>query len=181
MSLSQTLFGNPKGPVELGNPNTCAETKLCLNFILFRLKKWFCYEPDGLYSWLTKARIDFVEDSFPQQTETLVSNKSKCITKISRPTKLLFHALPNCKAKLTLKLDSINTNNSTSVEQNCQPLAQNKFNNCPPTPNLTVHLLWPNKITFARAATRVASNYLTTIIIISRYASALYRKQNHVT
>ena len=37
-SLSQTLFGNPKGPVELGNPNTCAETKLCLNFILFRLK-----------------------------------------------------------------------------------------------------------------------------------------------
>ena len=37
--LSQTLFGNPKGPVELGNPNTCAETKLCLNFILFRLKK----------------------------------------------------------------------------------------------------------------------------------------------
>ena len=37
--LSQILFGNPKGPVELGNPNTCAETKLCLNFILFRLKK----------------------------------------------------------------------------------------------------------------------------------------------
>ena len=37
--LSQTLFGNPKGPVELGNPNTCTETKLCLNFILFRLKK----------------------------------------------------------------------------------------------------------------------------------------------
>ena len=48
-SLSQTLFGNPKGPVELGNPNTCAETKLCLNFILFRLKK-SCYEPDGLYN-----------------------------------------------------------------------------------------------------------------------------------
>ena len=37
--LSQTLFGNPKEPVELGNPNTCAETKLCLNFILFPLKK----------------------------------------------------------------------------------------------------------------------------------------------
>ena len=37
--LSQTLFGNPKGPVELNNPNTCAETKLCLNFILFRIKK----------------------------------------------------------------------------------------------------------------------------------------------
>ena len=39
LGVSQTLFGNPKGPVELGNPNTCAETKLCLNFILFRLKK----------------------------------------------------------------------------------------------------------------------------------------------
>ena len=39
-----------------------------------------------LYSWLTKARIDFVEDSFPPQTETLVSNKNECITK-SRPTK----------------------------------------------------------------------------------------------
>ena len=25
-SLSQTLFGNPKRPVELGNQNTCAET-----------------------------------------------------------------------------------------------------------------------------------------------------------
>ena len=37
--LSQTLLGNPKGPVELGNPNTGAETKLCLNLILFRLKK----------------------------------------------------------------------------------------------------------------------------------------------
>ena len=26
--VSQTLFGNPKGTVELGNPNTGAETKL---------------------------------------------------------------------------------------------------------------------------------------------------------
>ena len=33
-AVSQTLFGNPEGPVELGNPNTCAETKLCLNFII---------------------------------------------------------------------------------------------------------------------------------------------------
>ena len=29
-SMSQTLFGNPKGSVELGKPNTCAEKKLCL-------------------------------------------------------------------------------------------------------------------------------------------------------
>ena len=25
-----TLLGNPKGPIELGNPNICAEAKLCL-------------------------------------------------------------------------------------------------------------------------------------------------------
>ena len=31
---------------------------------------------------LTKARIDFVEDSFSQQIETTVSNNNKCITKI---------------------------------------------------------------------------------------------------
>ena len=29
MLVSQTLLANPKGPVEQGNPNTCAETKLC--------------------------------------------------------------------------------------------------------------------------------------------------------
>ena len=32
---------------------------------------------------LTKARIDFIEDSLSQQTETAVSNKNKCITKIT--------------------------------------------------------------------------------------------------
>ena len=133
---------------------------------------------------LTKARIDFVEDFSSQQTETAVSNNNKCITK-SRPTK--FYSTLCHTAKRTQRYNLIRStqNNSTSVEQNCQPLAQNKFDNCPPTQNLTVHLLWPNKITFARAATRVASNYLTTImiiiIIISRYASALHRKQNHVT
>ena len=51
--LSQTLFGNPKGPVELGNPNTCAETKLCLNFILFRLKK-SAMNLKLLYSWFER-------------------------------------------------------------------------------------------------------------------------------
>ena len=50
---------------------------------------------------LTKARIGFVEDSSSQQTETPVSNKNECIQK-SRPTKLLFHALTNCKVKSTL-------------------------------------------------------------------------------
>ena len=33
LSLSETLLGNPRGPVEQGNPNTCAEVKLCLFFI----------------------------------------------------------------------------------------------------------------------------------------------------
>ena len=28
--LSQTLLGNQKEPVELGNPNSCVEVKLCL-------------------------------------------------------------------------------------------------------------------------------------------------------
>ena len=37
IKLLQTLLGNSKGPVEQGNPNTCAEVKLCLFF--FRLKK----------------------------------------------------------------------------------------------------------------------------------------------
>ena len=32
---------------------------------------------------LTKARIVFVEDSSSQQTKTNVSNKNKCITKIT--------------------------------------------------------------------------------------------------
>ena len=32
---------------------------------------------------LTKARIDFAEDSSAQQTETTVSNKNECITKIT--------------------------------------------------------------------------------------------------
>ena len=31
--MSQTLFENAKGPVEQGNRNACAETKLCI--ILF--------------------------------------------------------------------------------------------------------------------------------------------------
>ena len=51
---------------------------------------------------LTKPRIGIAEDFCSQQTETTASNKNKCITKKSRPARLLFHALPNCKAKSTL-------------------------------------------------------------------------------
>ena len=32
---------------------------------------------------LTKSRIDFVEDSSSKQTETIVTNKNECITKIT--------------------------------------------------------------------------------------------------
>ena len=32
-----TLLENPKRPVKLGNPNTCAEVKLCYFFNLCRL------------------------------------------------------------------------------------------------------------------------------------------------
>ena len=48
---------------------------------------------------LTKARIGFVEDSSSQQTESLIRTN---VLQKSRQTKLLFHALPNCKAKSTL-------------------------------------------------------------------------------
>ena len=114
---------------------------------------------------LTKALIDFVEDFSSQQTETAVSNNNKCITK-SRPTK--FYSTLCHTAKRTQRYNLIRStqNNSTSVEQNCQPLAQNKFNNCPPTQKSNGPPPVAKQITFARAATRVASNYLTTIIII---------------
>ena len=35
IKLLQTLLGNSQVPVEQGNPNTCAEVKLCLFFISF--------------------------------------------------------------------------------------------------------------------------------------------------
>ena len=85
------------------------------------------------------------------------------------------HDRRNCISRCKVK---INTNNSTSVEHNSQPLAQNKFNNRQPIQNLTVHLLWPNKITFTRAVSRVASNYLTIIIMMFRYASAYIEKRS---
>ena len=44
--MSQTLFGNSKEPVELANPNTCAETKLCL-ILFYSGSEVVCYEPEG--------------------------------------------------------------------------------------------------------------------------------------
>ena len=40
-----TLFGNPKGSVEQGNRNICAETKLCLIFFI-PAQEVVCYEPE---------------------------------------------------------------------------------------------------------------------------------------
>ena len=79
--MSQTLFGNPKGPVELGNPNTCAETKLCLNLFYSGSRSSLAMSLTAYAVDLTKARIGFVEDSSSQQTETTVSNNNKCIKK----------------------------------------------------------------------------------------------------
>ena len=39
LQMSQTLLLNPRGPIEQGNPNTCAEVKLCLFLHLFWPKK----------------------------------------------------------------------------------------------------------------------------------------------
>ena len=133
---------------------------------------------------LTKARIDFVEDFSSQQTETAVSNNNKCITK-SRPTK--FYSTLCHTAKRTQRYNLIRStqNNSTSVEQNCQPLAQNKFNNCPPTQksNGPPPVAKQNHLRSSRHSNRfkLPHNDNDHHNNNSRYASALYRKQNHVT
>ena len=85
-----------------------------------------------LYCWFKrKLRLVSLKTLFHKKTETTVSNKNECITKFTTNKKSPFHALPHCKAKSTLQLDSINTNNSTSVEHNSKTLAQNKFNTRP--------------------------------------------------
>ena len=85
---------------------------------------------------LTKARIGFVEDSSSQQTETTVSNKNKCITKITSDETSI-PRFAKLQSKLNAIARSVNTNNSTSVEHNSQPLAQNKFNTRRPIQKLT--------------------------------------------
>ena len=50
IKLSQTLFGNPKGPVELGNPNTSAETKLCLILVYSDSRSSLAMSLKPLYS-----------------------------------------------------------------------------------------------------------------------------------
>ena len=51
---------------------------------------------------LTKARIDFVEDSSSQQTETTVFNKNECITKITSDQTSI-----SCFAKLQSEINTI--------------------------------------------------------------------------
>ena len=78
--LSQTFFGNPKGPVELGNPNTCAVSK----FYFIPSQEVVCYEPEVLYSWF-KRKLGSVslKTLFHRQTETTILNKNECITKFT--------------------------------------------------------------------------------------------------
>ena len=40
--LSETLLGNSRGPVEVGNPSTCAEVKLCLLFLFILAQEIVC-------------------------------------------------------------------------------------------------------------------------------------------
>ena len=54
MGVSQTLFGNPKGPVELGNPNTCAKTKLCLILFYSGSRSSSAMSLTLLYSWFER-------------------------------------------------------------------------------------------------------------------------------
>ena len=82
--MSQTLFGNLKGPVELDNTNTCTETKLCLKSYFISAQEVVCYEPQAFIQlFWTKARIDSLKTLLHKQTETTVSNTNKCITKIT--------------------------------------------------------------------------------------------------
>ena len=53
-SLSQTLVGNLKGPVELGNPNTYGETKLCLILFYSGFRSSPAMSLKFLYSWFKR-------------------------------------------------------------------------------------------------------------------------------
>ena len=85
-----------------------------------------------LYCWFKqKLRLVSLKTLFHKKQRPLSLIKTNVLQN-SRPTKKSpFHALPHCKAKSTLQLDSINTNNSISVEHNSKTLAQNKFNTRP--------------------------------------------------
>ena len=63
---------------------------------------------------LTKTRIDFVEDSSSQQTETTVSNKNECITKS--------HVRPNFYSTLCQTVKRNQHYNSTQSTQIILPL-----------------------------------------------------------
>ena len=69
--MSQTLFGNPKGPVEIGNPNTCAETKLCLILFYYGSRNSLAMSLKFLYSWfkrkpgLVRWRLSFTNKQKP--------------------------------------------------------------------------------------------------------------------
>ena len=68
-------FWNPRGAVEQGNPNTCAEVKLCLFFIFNPAQKIVCCETeDSIQLASTKFKLIRLKTSFRKQIETTVSN-----------------------------------------------------------------------------------------------------------
>ena len=50
--VSQTLLWNPRGSIEQGNPNTCAEVKLCLFFKIPVQEVACCETKTFLNCWL---------------------------------------------------------------------------------------------------------------------------------
>ena len=56
LGLVSTLLKNPKGPVELGNPNTCAEVKLYL-FLFTSALKIVCRETKVFETRLAKKLL----------------------------------------------------------------------------------------------------------------------------
>ena len=69
-----TLPGNPKGPIELGNPNNCAEVKLCL-FLFMLALEIVCRE-----TWLSDYWIRY-KTSFHRWKKTTVSDYKEFIFK----------------------------------------------------------------------------------------------------
>ena len=57
--VSQTLLGKPKGSVELGNPNTNPEKKLCLFFIYFG-SRIVCRETEVFNTQLVPAKFELI-------------------------------------------------------------------------------------------------------------------------
>ena len=169
---SMTLFGNLKGPVEQGNLNTCSETKLCL--ILFYSNS----SSSLLWAWsfctvvLNQARIDLLKTLLHKQRETTVSNKNKCIAKFQ------LHNWRKSSSTLCWIANLINTNNSTSIEENSKTLVQNKFNTCQLIQNWTSPL--PMLCTQTLLSFNLINFFFTTLLGLTLFCSLSLRMSKHI-